>query len=321
MSPWGRAAAAAEPLSRLVSLIVVNYGTMDRALELVGSVAGGADEIIVVDNDSYTGDRPALEAAQPGVRWVWRSSNDGYGAAANAGAEGARGDVLVVANADVTVSAAGLRELAGAAAGAVAAPRFVDPAGRLIRSSHRREPVLLSTLREYCGPFAALAERLRPGWHPTLRPEADHHADHETLHVLGALMAVDASLWRQLGGFDEGFFLYREETDLCRRARRAGHPVRHVAGVVAVHEGDASSPGTGTLVAARQAAVRSHYRYIAKHFGRGRAGLAWLIGTAGSLVWVISGPDRRSARLALRNHLGLLRPGGRAGARPPSRPT
>lgn len=303
-----------------MSLVVVNYGTMDRALDLARSALGGVDEVVVVDNDSYEGDRAALEAGHPGVRFVWRPANDGYGAGADAGAAVATGDVLIVSNADISIDPGGLRQLAAAAGDGVAAPRFAEPGGRLIRSSHRREPVLLSTVREYCGPFAGLAARLRPGWHPTLRPDADHYSDHDTLHVLGALMAVDAGLWRQSGGFDEGFFLYREETDLCRRARMAGRPVRHVAAVVAVHEGDVSSPGDATLVATRWPAVRSHYRYVAKHYGRARAVAAWTLGVAGSGLWVLTGPDRRSARQALRHHLRLLRPSGRADGRPPSRP-
>lgn len=306
--------------TRRASLVVVNYATMDWALDLAGSARKVLDEVIVVDNASYRGDRAALQEAHPGIRFVWRDGNDGYGAGANAGAAVATGDVILVSNPDISVAGTGLRELAEAAGEGVAAPRFVDPAGRLIRSSHRREPAALATLREYCGPFAALAERVRPGWHPTLRPASEHAADHDTLHVLGALMAVDAGLFRRLGGFDEGFFLYREETDLCRRARAAGAPVRHVAGVVAVHEGDASSPLDRTLVATRLPAVRSHYRYMAKHFGRGRAAVAWLVGLAGSAVWVLTGPDRRSAGQSVRSHLRLLRPTGTGGGRRRSRP-
>ncbi|HMC39495.1 MAG TPA: glycosyltransferase [Acidimicrobiales bacterium] len=303
-----------------VSLVVVNYGTIEAARSLADSARSALDEVIVVDNASFSADRPSVEAAHPGIRFVWRDTNDGYGAGANAGARLASGDVLIVSNADVEVDGAGLRRLAEAAAGGVAAPRFVDGEGRLVRSSHRREPVWLSTAREYCGPVAAAAARLRPGWHPTLRPEADHYADHDTGHVLGAVMAVDADLFRRLGGFDEGFFLYREETDLCRRAREAGAPVRHVADVVVTHRGDASPGDHRALVAARPAAVRSHYRYIAKHFGPVRAVLAWLIGAAGSLVWVATGPDRRSARSSLSSHLRLLDPRGGRAVRPRSRP-
>lgn len=303
-----------------VSLVVVSYDTMALALDLAEGAAAGGHEVVVVDNASYVGDRAAVEAAHPAVTFVWSETNGGYGAGANAGAAVATGDVVVVCNADVRIAAADLGRLAAAAAGGVAAPRFVDPRGALIRSSHRREPLALATLREYCGPFAALAARVRPGWHPTLRPEAEHYADHATLHVLGAVVAVDAGVWRRLGGFDEGFFLYREETDLCRRARQAGVPVRHVAAVVAEHVGDASSPAERTLVAVRAPAVRSHYRYIAKHFGVVPAAAAWALGVAGCAVWCVTGPDRRSAAAGLRHHLALVSPSGRAAGRRRSPP-
>lgn len=303
-----------------MSLIVVNYQTMDLALGLATRSLGEVDEVIVVDNATYPGDRAALASAHPGIRFVWAATNAGYGAGANAGAAVATGDVLVVSNADIRVVVGGLRQLAAATGGGVAGPRFVDPSGGLIRSSHHRDPLWLATLREYCGPFAALATRVRPGWHPTLCRAADHFADHRALHLLGALLAVDAGLFRRLGGFDERFFLYREETDLCRRARLAGATVSHVAGVVAEHAGDAASPDQTTLVAVRAPAVASHYRYIAKHSGWMRASAAWLIGVAGCLLWVLTGPDRRSAASGLRHHLDLLGPSGRAGGRPRSRP-
>lgn len=300
-----------------VSLIIVNYQTMDKALELAGAAASGVDEVIVVDNASYPGDRAALASAHPSVTFVWNETNAGYGAGANRGAAVARGDVVVISNPDITIAAADLRRLADTAGGGLAGPRFVDPDGGLIRSSHRREPLWLATVREYCAPFAAVADRLRPGWHPTLRSAADHYRDHETLHVLGAVMAVDAGLFRQLGGFDEDFFLYREETDLCLRIRAAGRPVRHVATTVAVHEGDVSGGGDPVMVAARPAAVESHYRYIAKRRGRVRARLAWVVGYSGSLVWWLTGPDRASAAQSLTSHRRLWGTSGRGVVRRP----
>jgi N-acetylglucosaminyl-diphospho-decaprenol L-rhamnosyltransferase len=314
-----------------VSLVIVNYATMDRALALARSAREAVDEVIVVDNASFRGDRESISDDLRGVRFVWLDDNRGYGAGANAGAAAASGDVLVVSNADIGIEGADLARLAAAAAagGGLVAPRFVDPAGELIRSSHRREPFLLATLREYCAPLAAAAARIRPGWHPTLRGAADHHRDHDALHVLGALMAVDARTFAEVGGFDESFFLYREETDLCRRVRSAGRPVRHLAGAVAVHEGDAASPGAILPVAVRAAAVESHYRYIAKHGGRVLAALLWLVGGLGSVVWALTGPDRTAAAASLRSHRrawrAVITPGcggpiGRGAGRRPSPP-
>ena len=121
------------------------------------------------------------------------------------------------------------------------------------------------------------------------------------LHVLGALMAVDGAAFRTIGGFDEDFFLYREETDLCRRLRDRGLRIRHEPSVVVTHYGDASS--TDSLpVAIRPSAMASHYRYIDKHQGR-VAGMAMrIVGLLGSGLWSLTGPKRRWGWATFRWH-------------------
>jgi GT2 family glycosyltransferase len=293
-----------------VSLVVVNYNSADLASSLLTAVGDGADEVIVVDNASPNG--PAgldeLAARHPEANIIRLDVNRGYGAGANQGAQRAKGQVLVVANADLTISGPDLRELAdqvGHDGVVLAAPRFVGPDGTLERSAHRREPRLLSTLDSFCGPFAHLARRVSPDWNATWCPSDIHTQDFDCLHVLGALMAIDADAFAAVGGFDESFFLYREETDLCRRLRRRGGRVRHVGHVAAVHVGGGSTadpwPHQGKV-----ANLTSHYEYIAKHWGRPMELAARGLGTASSAIWLAAGPSakRPLARRALRWHLG-----------------
>jgi len=119
------------------------------------------------------------------------------------------------------------------------------------------------------------------------------------------LIAIDAQAFARIGGFDERFFLYREETDLCDRMRQGGWTVRHVAGVTATHDGDASSRDHRPIEI-RPASVRSHYIYLQKHRGRWIAGLAWLLGVFGSISWLVIGPRRRWAKESIRAHMQAL---------------
>lgn len=297
------------------SLIVVNYNTADRTTRLVEQTLGGVDEVIVVDNASQKGDARTLAtlAAQHGhVRFLSLPDNRGYGAGANAGARVASGEILVVANPDIDVDPAAFQRLAAALSEArvgLAAPRFLNPDGTLQRSAHRRDPGLMSTIFELCRPVAGAAVRLRRGWHPTLLSADEHLTSRDCSHVLGALVAVRREAFDAVAGFDEDFFLYREETDLCRRLRAAGWRIRHVGEATAVHESGASTPD-GTPAMYRSAYLASHYRFIAKHRGRTVAALARLLGTLSCVVWLALGPKRALARAPLRWHLGLRDPEG-----------
>jgi N-acetylglucosaminyl-diphospho-decaprenol L-rhamnosyltransferase len=272
---------------------------------LVRAVGPGVDQIIVVDNASPQGPPPHDDR----VLLIQSDANLGYGAGANLGARQATGDVLLIANPDVSIGPDDVRRLAEAAlepSVALAAPRFVDSEGWLIRSAHRSDPGLLVTLQEWCPPFAAVMARIDHEWHATLLRSAEHEQARDVRHVLGALMAVRADAFRQVGGFDEGFFLYREETDLCRRLRGAGWTIRHTPAVTAIHIGGASTDDPWPMPA-RPIAMDSHYRFIGLRWGQGRQRIAWAVGLVSSAVWVALGRQRGAAWRALRWHLGVRR--------------
>jgi GT2 family glycosyltransferase len=286
-----------------VSLIVVNYEAAELCVRLVRSLAGAVRQIIVVDNASSDRDELSAIEALDGVEILRLNDNRGYGAGANAGRAIAAGDVLVVANPDVSITASDLQRLAREAAGTgIAGPRFHHPDGTLQRSAHRREPVFLTTLFELCVPLSGVVHRLRPDWHPTLFSSRQHEEDLVASHLLGACMAVDVQAWDAIGGFDEDFFLYREETDLCVRARAAGWRIHYVADTAVEHISGASSRSALPL-AARSPWLESHYRYIAKHHGRWTARVARVLGALGCLVTMLQPKRRHAARASLRWHL------------------
>jgi N-acetylglucosaminyl-diphospho-decaprenol L-rhamnosyltransferase len=293
-----------------VSLVVVNYNSGDLTGRLLDAVGGGADEVIVVDNDSPDGGAGLDEASarHPKADVLRLARNLGYGGGANAGAHRATGSVVVISNADIVISGPDLRALAAQVSNGVvlAAPRFLTPDGELEQSAHRREPRFLATIDSYCGPFGHVMRRWRPGWHPSWYSAQDHERDFDCLHVLGALMAIDRREYEAVGGFDESFFMYREETDLCRRLRQRGGRIRHVGTIVARHVGRASTPSRwpyqGNVMS-----LDSHYHYIRKHWGRIAGGAARALGTVSCAVWLIAGPAQKRpvARRALRWHVGL----------------
>lgn len=289
-----------------VSLVIVNYNSAELTKALVRDTEGGADEVIIVDNESPEGAPEGLESIRNDIIVIGAGANLGYGSAANLGSARASGDVLVIANPDVSVRAEDLRTLATEAMRpgvGVVAPRFVGADGVLQRSAHSRDPGLLTTVHELCRPLAAVLRRVSPEWHSTLLSCAAHGTSQDVHHLLGALLAVRATTFRALGGFDENFFLYREETDLCRRARLAGWRNRHVAAVTVTHLGGGSTKDDSVMMS-RPVALDSHYRFIAKHWGATARRVAWIAGVVSSLAWAIGGGERAAGRRALRWHLG-----------------
>jgi GT2 family glycosyltransferase len=289
-----------------ISLIIVNYNSSALTTALLDSVADCADEVIIVDNASPADSLGELADRYPAAKLVALDHNRGYGTGANEGVRHATGEVLVVSNPDVDITGPALHALAdvvGRHGIVLAAPRFCHPDGSLQRSAHQRDLGMRCTVGTYCRPLAALMVRLAPDWHPTLLPSSVHDRDLDVLHVAGALMAIDAVAFRAIGGFDEGFFLYREETDLCRRLRLQGGRIRHVGSVVAGHIGGASTVDGWPLLA-RPGMMASHYRYIGKHWGRVAALCIRAAGAVSCALWVLTGPERSAARRALWWHLG-----------------
>ena len=283
----------------------MNFQSAALVKRLLASVADAVDEVVVVDNSPLPSELEGALADRLDTVVVHAGGNVGYGPAINRGVALTTGDVLLISNPDVEIAPADLARLVDAVQSSevgIAAPRFVFADGSLQRSAHRREPGLLATVYELCYPLAATVKRLSPDWHPTFIASSAESADLNVGHVLGALMAIDRTAFEQAGGFDERFFLYREETDLCRRVRDNGMGVVHVGAATAVHHhGGSSAESLPTQV--RPEYLESHYRYIAKHRGRGTAAAAWALGVVAAAVWAVTGPHRAWAWRALRWHI------------------
>jgi GT2 family glycosyltransferase len=287
-----------------VTLAVVNHNSSQALRRFLDGAASGADQVIVVDSGST---EPGVEeAVESSGATLVRLANVGYGAALNRAAALAEGDVLVASNPDIVSRPEAVRALAAAVGEpgvALAAPRLHFPDGSLQRSAHRHEPGLLLTVYEQWYPLHAVDWRLHMRFHPTAYSARAHQQPLRPRHVMGALFAVRLDAFNAVGGFDETFFLYREETDLCRRLRAAGWDITYHPDIEATHEGGGSTTETH-LTQARPVYLTSHYHYIAKHRGRTMAIVARAVGAASAGMWFLTGPKRGLARTSLRWHLG-----------------
>lgn len=287
-------------MSSAVTVVIVNFNSgphLERCLESVRADLDGVEWTgMVIDNASMDGsadkgadggaDGRADKSADEGARRltvIRNMTNVGFGAAVNQAARQTSGALLWLINPDCRVERGAfemLRQtLARDSRCAITAPQLLNADGST-QESARGEPTAWTGLFGRHGlmtrffPEAAAAKR-------NLRAREIVASGVETADVdwvMGACMLVRRDVFDRVHGFDERFFLYWEDTDLCRRIRDLGYVVRYVPRARVEHVGAASSR-TASRMAGR-AFHRSAYLYYTKHTVRSRwhpaRPLAWV---------------------------------------------
>ncbi|MBN1954925.1 MAG: glycosyltransferase family 2 protein [Anaerolineae bacterium] len=209
------------------SLIVVNYNDRDYLDACLASLLadGGPDyEVILVDNASTDGSADHVTRAFPTVRLIRNPSNAGFGAANNVGAREARGEYLVFVNPDTVVEAGWFRPLVAALE---ADPQAGLATSRILLLADRERINTCGNETHYTGLTLCRGMGL----------ERERLAEPAVVGaVSGAAFAVRRELFHALGGFDEMFFLYMEDTDLSWRARLTGYRCLYVPQSVVYHD-------------------------------------------------------------------------------------
>ena len=250
-----------------LAVIIVNYNTGDHLARCLASLVlelgSFSWEAVVVDNSpDGTAERVAASCASR-LRYVRPGQNLGFGRAVNLGVTQTWAETLLFLNPDAELRAGAVERLIGEMkrfpSCAVVGPRIVSNDGSE-QGSARGDPTLLTGL---FGRSTVLT-RLFPQ-NPLARRNvvlADAPADGDSLEVdwvSGACMLVRRDAFATLGGFDEGYFLYWEDADLCRRLRGLGYTVRYAPRAVILHTAGASSRTARCL--AIRAFHRSAFRY------------------------------------------------------------
>lgn len=226
-----------------VAVVAVTFnsaGDIEGFLDSLDALGDTDVHVIVADNASNDGTVELARAHRRAPDIVETGGNLGYAAAINAALPRVGdGDLVIIANPDVRLETGFLEPVAKAAVArdvGVVATRLLDGSGALLPSL-RRDPKVRYALAEAVlgGDRAA---RLRLGELITDAAAYQHAADVDW--ASGALLAVTPWCRREVGSWDETFFLYSEETDFQLRARAAGLRVRFVPEAAAWHRGGAA---------------------------------------------------------------------------------
>jgi len=260
-----------------LAVILVNYNAGDELRRALQSAADELHELaweaVVIDNASTDGSQAIVPEFAPQARLIANTTNVGFATAVNQALAASAAPLVLIMNPDC-------RLVAGAIAAlraeldlhdycAIVGPRILNPDGSL-QGSARGDPDMLTGL---FGRTPLLA-RLLP-WLPIRKrnvvSDAAIRSGRPSVVVdwlSGACMLARRDALDKVKGFDERYFLYWEDADLCRRLRDAGYHVRYVPGATAIHRVGHSS--SSVRASAIRAFHESAYLYYVTHVASGR---------------------------------------------------
>lgn len=225
-------------------------------------------EIIVVDNASDDDSTAMVTADFPQVHLMANADNLGFAAANNQAIALAQGQVLLLLNPDAYLRSGALiglfHFLAGHPHAAVVGPNVLNPDGTW-QATAFRFPTLWDLFCE-----AVFLSVLFPRSRLFARKElGGFNRDHprEVDWVQGCALAIRRPVWNAVGPFDEGYWMYVEELDWCRRATNMGYQIFFSPDAQVVHYGKRATARARARVL--PLGFRSHFRYFRKFDGRG----------------------------------------------------
>jgi O-antigen biosynthesis protein len=219
------------PKDPLISIVIVHYKVPDflqRALRsLRQAQLYDQSEVIVVDNASRDDSKRSITEEFPEVQWIGLKSNIGFGKACNVGAQGACGTYILFINPDTLVSQNTLSECldfftrhdhAG-----IIGPKILNPDGSLQVSCRRSFPTPPVAFYRLTALSKFFPQSRRFGQYNLTFLDPDQASEVDA--VSGSFMFMRLSLFHEIGGFDETFFMYGEDLDLCWRVKEKGYAV------------------------------------------------------------------------------------------------
>lgn len=254
----------------IVSVLIVSYNTRELTLVCLQSVYAQTPdvplEVIVVDNASVDGSAEAIAERFPQARLIRSAENTGFAAANNLAARHAQGEYLLLLNPDTVILDKAIEKALAFAqkrpSAGIIGGRTLFADGRLNPTSCHGTPTMWSMFCMVLG-LSALGRGSN-----LLDPESlgswKRDSVREVPAVTGCFLLIRRSLWEELGGFDESFFMYGEETDLCLRAWGKGHKCLICPDAKLIHHGGRSEKTRADkmvkLFAAKARLFQKHWR-------------------------------------------------------------
>lgn len=254
-----------------IAIVIVSYNTRELLLESLASVIasshGTSLELVVVDNASEDGSLEAARDGFPQVIAIGNATNRGFGAACNQAIRATRAPLILLLNSDARLTPEALRALLDcmpqrSRCGA-AGCRLVNERGEVMTNTRNFLTPLNQALEIASPTRGIILRRLSRTCRP--RVGADK-IDCSMDWIDGACLMLRRAALDEVGLFDERFFMYSEDEDMCYRLKESGWMICYTAAGTAVHRGAASS--SQARASMLEHFYRSQMLFLAKHKGR-----------------------------------------------------
>jgi N-acetylglucosaminyl-diphospho-decaprenol L-rhamnosyltransferase len=239
----------------MLSIVIVNYKSEKYLTKCISSikekVLGVDHEVIIVNND----EEKKLEAKLPkDMRLINSGGNIGFGAACNLGAKSAKGEILCFLNPDTEIVSENIDELLKKLEDnkkvAVIGPRLVTENGKTQWWCAGKDFSIWQLFKNNVGVIDS-----KKIWESEKEILADW--------VSGAALLAKKEVFEKIGGFDERYFMYAEDMDLCRRIRALGFNVLYAPQFVVLHK---CGKSRDSVLRQKMQFFKSSLRYLIKWF-------------------------------------------------------
>ncbi|MCK5451650.1 MAG: glycosyltransferase family 2 protein [Candidatus Omnitrophica bacterium] len=258
-----------------ISIVIVNWNAeqyLERCLKSIADAVGDlVYEVIVLDNDSSDNSLKILKKFVPDVKIIESKENLGFGRGVNYASDRASGEFLVIMNPDIKIMKEAFKEIhsffkSHPEAGIVG-PKIINPDGSLQALGGGESPLSLWAAFNH---YFFLAKKM--GHIPFFRGiyvSGETQIPLEVGWVTGACFMIRNSLFKEIGMFDEDFFMYSEDVDLCYRVKKKGWKIFYIPDAEVVHYLGVSTFQVWDKIIAQQG--NNTVRLFRKH--RGKAAL------------------------------------------------
>jgi len=224
-----------------LSIIIINYNVKEFLLNLLDSlrkaVKNISTEIIIVDNDSDDGSVEILREKFPNIKLIANKKNVGFGSANNQALHVAKGKYFLLINPDTIVREDTLLKMLEffekTPQVGIAGCKVLNPDGSLQLACRRGFPGPWTSFTKVMGLSKLFPKsRLFARYNLTFLNE---NQTYEVDAVSGAFMMMRKEVYEKIGGFDQQFFMYGEDLDLCYRVQKSGYKVYYVHSTEIIH--------------------------------------------------------------------------------------
>lgn len=261
-----------------VSIIIVNYKVAELVERCVASIyeytQGVSFEIFLIDNASGDGVVERIRSRYPEVQIIANDKNLGFATACNQGIKLSRGEYVLLLNPDTELKDDAISKVFNKMQDdqkvGIAGIHLVNPDGTHQSSGVRRFPkpldqlLIMLKVPHLFGDIGSVRQYLMHDF--------DYRGSADVDQVMGAFFCIRRAVIDQVGPLDQGYFIWFEEVDFCRRAKNAGWRIRYYADIEAIHHRGTSFGQVSTF--RKQTWIRNSLRrYMHKHHGL----VAWLL--------------------------------------------